>query len=90
MDAKFKLFGADEIPLMPTAAGVLLASILLITYIRYTTLLSFPIIGLELGDAEKRRKAYFHSANNLLLEGYRKVGGLFFSPHFAQSHLAED
>lgn len=75
----------ERIPLLPIATAPLTTTVVLpivltiaITYL-YTvilakrTLVSVPLIGLDLGNAEKRRSKYFNDANSLLKEGYEKV-----------------
>lgn len=75
----------ESIPLLPIASTPLTTTVILpivltlaATYL-YTAVLAkrtpvnVPLIGLDLGNAEKRRSKYFSDANSLLKEGYEKV-----------------
>lgn len=52
------------------------AAWLLQVLLKQDPLSSLPMVGAEIGNADKRRAAFVQGAKNFYLEGYRKVGGL--------------
>lgn len=59
----------------PAITVTLLAclAVFLPRYLRVFRMLTFPTVGKEIGNAEKRRQAYLQGARKLYYDGYQKV-----------------
>lgn len=79
--ASYASITMESIPLLPITTAVILPIALTIaaTYL-FTVVLAkpasvnVPLVGLDLGGAEKRKSKFVSDANSLLNEGYEKVG----------------
>jgi len=66
-------------PLLAAAAATFLGASLFQYLYKWNIISSIPLVGEEIGDAEKRRVAYIMGAKRLYEEGYKKVEWLLFN-----------
>jgi hypothetical protein len=64
---------AAQWPYVLTTVLAFAAAWLLQAVLKRDPLSSLPMVGSEIGNADKRRAAFFQGARNIYLEGYRKA-----------------
>lgn len=64
---------AAQWPYVLTTVLAFAAAWLLQAVLKQNPLSSLPMVGSEIGNADKRRAAFFQGAKNIYLEGYQKA-----------------
>lgn len=64
---------AAQWPYVLTTVLAFAAAWLLQAVLKQDPLSNLPMVGSEIGNADKRRAAFFQGAKNIYLEGYRKA-----------------
>ena len=67
---------AERWPILLTSLVILASALLIPSLGNVFRLSQIPLVGRELGSAERRRKAYLTGARRLYTKGYEKVGSL--------------
>lgn len=67
---------ATQWPYVFSTLLALAAAWLLQAALKRDPLSSLPMVGIEFGNADKRRAAFVQGAKNIYLEGYRKVSNV--------------
>ncbi len=64
-------------PVILTSLLALFLALIVSNVLRSNPLANVPLVGEDLGNAEKRRKEYLKNGKNLYLTGYKKVRRLW-------------